>query len=148
VETAWLEHAPFAFWLVGAQKPRVFVELGTYRGYSFLCVCQAVQHLGLGTRCYAVDTWRGDEHGGPYDGSLLAELRAYHGSRYAGFSELVPATFDEAVEQFEDGSIDLLHLDGRHYYADVKHDFETWFSKLSSRAVVLFHDTTERTFGV
>ena len=37
--------------------PRVFVELGTFRGDSFMSFCQAVAKMGTGTQCTAVDTW-------------------------------------------------------------------------------------------
>jgi predicted O-methyltransferase YrrM len=36
VASAWIEHAPFAFWIVEALKPRRLVELGTYAGFSYL----------------------------------------------------------------------------------------------------------------
>src|ERR1043165_6846732 len=64
--SAWLEHAPFAFWLVDALRPRMIVELGVHGGFSYSVFCQAVQRLHLSTRCYAIDTWRGDEHAGYY----------------------------------------------------------------------------------
>lgn len=150
VESAWLEHAPFAFWLVEAAQPRSLVELGTHNGFSFLAFCQAVQRLGLSTACYAVDTWQGDEHAGFYGEEVHAQLAATVGRHYAGFTRMLRCRFDQALPYFADGSIDLLHIDGRHTYEDVIEDFESWRPKLSDRAVVLFHDTNvrERDFGV
>jgi hypothetical protein len=148
--SAWHRHAPFAFWLMEAARPRVFVELGTYYGFSYLAFCQLVRHLGLSTRCHAVDTWQGDEHSGFYGEEVFNALRRYHDSLYSGFSRLIRANFDAALHEFADGSIDLLHIDGRHRYEDVRHDFEAWRPKLSARAIVLFHDTQvkEGDFGV
>jgi|GEM_PF-1091087 len=149
-EVAWLEHAPFAFWLVEALHPRTVLELGTHGGFSYFTMCEAVQRGGLGTRCYAVDTWTGDEHAGFYGEEVYRDVAAHNQSRYSGFSTLVRSTFDQALGHFSDGTIDLLHIDGRHFYDDVKHDFASWRAKLSARAVVLFHDTNvrERDFGV
>lgn len=148
--SAWLEHAPFAFWFAENHRPQYFVELGTHYGFSYFCFCQKIRELGLKTNCFAVDTWEGDEHAGFYGDEVFENLRRYHDPRYADFSRPIRSTFDEAASQFSDGSIDLLHIDGRHCYEDVKHDYETWRPKLSPRAVVLFHDTQvkERNFGV
>ena len=147
---AWLEHAPFSFWLIEALSPRTLVELGTHSGYSYFSFCQAVQELNLGTRCYAVDTWKGDVHSGFYGEDIFQEVRSYNEQQYSAFSMLIRSSFDQALDQFDDGSIDLLHIDGCHFYQDVKHDFETWRPKLSDRGVILFHDTNVRNldFGV
>jgi hypothetical protein len=150
IYSAWMEHAPFAFWLIDACRPGVLVELGAYTGYSYLAFAQAVKRLGTQTRCFAIDTWKGDEHAGFYGEDVFEKLRDYNDQRYSEFSRLIRSSFDDAVKHFDNGSIDLLHVDGRHFYEDVKHDFETWKPKLSERAVVLFHDTQiyENEFGV
>ena len=147
--SAWLRHGPFAMWLVGLLKPRVFVELGTHTGYSYFAVCHAVQEAALNTKCYAVDTWLGDEHAGFYGGEVYEAVDG-HNAIYSEFSTLLRKRFSDALEDIADGSVDLLHIDGRHFYEDVKTDFESWVPKLSSRAVVLFHDTEvrEKGFGI
>ena len=135
VHSSWTGHAPFAFWLMSALRPRAFVELGVHSGYSYLAFCQAAKNLGLDTRCYGVDTWQGDEHAGEYGSEVFTALESYHKNKYHSFSTLLEMAFDEASSYFESGSIDLLHIDGRHFYDDVKHDFETWKPKLSEKNI-------------
>ncbi|WP_206667974.1 class I SAM-dependent methyltransferase, partial [Teichococcus oryzae] len=149
-ESAWLEHGPFAFWLIEAAKPRCLVELGTHNGYSYFAFCQAVKQLGLETKCHAIDSWQGDEHAGFYGEEVFQLVSGINAQDYASFSRLTRSFFQEALQQFEDGSIDLLHIDGRHTYEDVLEDYSSWRPKLSERGVVLFHDTRvrERGFGV
>jgi glycosyltransferase involved in cell wall biosynthesis len=149
-QAAWVAHAPFALWLVEAARPRTLVELGTHGGFSYFTFCEAVERCGLPTQCYAVDTWTGDEHAGFHGEDAYRDVAAHNANRYSSFSTLVRSSFDAAAAHFSNDSIDLLHVDGRRLYQDVKHDFETWLPKLSSRAVVLFHDTNvrERGFGV
>jgi septal ring factor EnvC (AmiA/AmiB activator) len=100
--------------------------------------------------CYAVDTWRGDEQAGFYGEEVFIDVNACNERRYARFSRLLRMTFDEALHEFSDESIDLLHIDGLHTYEAVRHDFEAWLPKLARGAVVMFHDTgvREGDFGV
>jgi O-antigen biosynthesis protein len=147
---SWLGHVPFAFWIIEATRPATFVELGTHTGNSYSAFCQAVKTLGLPTACSAVDTWGGDPQAGYYGDEVYRTLADFHDPRYGAFSRLMRMTFDEAAGFFNNGSIDLLHIDGLHTYEAVRHDFETWRPKLSRRGVVLFHDINVRKndFGV
>lgn len=145
--SAWTEHVPFMFWLIDALRPACFVELGTHNGMSYCAACQTVKSLGANTACYAIDTWKGDEHAGLYDNSIFLDLQAHHDPRYGAFSRLVRSTFDEALHHFDEASVDVLHIDGLHTYEAVKHDYETWLPKMSQKGIILFHDTNVREHG-
>ncbi len=147
---SWHGHIPFALWVIEAIKPRLFVELGTHKGDSYSAFCQSVSELGIPTLCYAVDSWEGDEHSGLYGEEIYAEFSAYNQRHFGGFSVLLRMYFEDALSYFDDGTIDLLHIDGYHTYEAVKTDFDKWIPKLSSCGVVLFHDIVvrERGFGV
>ena len=148
--SAWHEHIPFAMFLVDLLKPKVIVELGTHYGDSYCTFCQAVQELRLETRCYAVDTWKGDSQTGFYGPEVLADLRAHHDPLYGSYSRLIQSTFDEARPHFKPGTIDLLHIDGYHTYDQVQHDFDNWVPFLSPQGMILLHDINvmEHDFGI
>jgi O-antigen biosynthesis protein len=148
--STWIEHVPFAMYLIDVLRPRVFVELGTFYGVSYCAFCQAVKEVGAETKCYAVDTWQGDPQGGFFGDEVLGHLRNHHDPLYSGFSQLIQSNFEEAAGRFAEGSVDLLHIDGFHTYEAVRGDFETWLPKMSERGVVLFHDISvrEKDFGV
>jgi hypothetical protein len=150
VYSAWLEHGPFAAWLVDALRPRTIVELGTHNGFSYFAFCEAVQRLGLDAKCWALDTWAGDDHAGFYGDEIFDLVNGVNTANYSEFSTLLRGYFDDGIGSFDDGSIDLLHIDGRHSYEDVKYDFESWLPKVSDRGVIIFHDIAEHEndFGV
>lgn len=147
---AWVQHIPFAWWIVSQVRPKRLVELGTHAGNSYFAFCLALRNIGLNAEAFAVDTWQGDEHAGAYSDEIYEKVRAVNEQHFGSFSSLMRMTFDEALPSFQDGSIDLLHIDGLHTYEAVRHDFETWRPKMAPNGVVLFHDTAEygRDFGV
>jgi predicted O-methyltransferase YrrM len=147
VVSAWLEHAPFASWLMSVVRPSTFVELGTHNGFSFFTFCEAAVRLGLETRSWALDTWEGDDHAGFYTDEVYDDVEAVRRAHYPDSATLLRGYFADSVGSFADHSIDLLHIDGRHGYEDVKDDFESWLPKVSDRGIVLFHDIAERERG-
>jgi GT2 family glycosyltransferase/glycosyltransferase involved in cell wall biosynthesis len=142
--TDWADNLPFGMFLVDLLRPRVLGELGTVHGISYCGFCQAVKELGLDTHCFAVNAWTGDPHDGPPGREILADLRRYHDPLYGDFSRLIPQTFDDALGNFADGTIDLLHIDGGHHFETVRHDFDQWLPKMSRHGVVLLHDIAVR----
>jgi hypothetical protein len=147
---SWIGHLPLASFLMQELTPKIFVELGTHSGNSYFSFCQSVYENKINTRCYAVDTWLGDEHSGSYDEEFYQKVKDHNDENYSSFSTLLKMTFNEALDKFEDGSVDLLHIDGLHTYEAVKYDYESWLPKMSPDGVIVFHDTQvfERNFGV
>lgn len=147
---SWAGHIPFAMWLVQQCNPEMIVELGTHTGHSYFSFCQGALESGCNTRCYAVDSWKGDHQSGYYGEEVFNEVSLHNDRHYRHISTLLRMTFDEALNHFNDQTIDLLHIDGLHTYEAVKHDFTSWLPKLSSRGIILFHDIAVRhaDFGV
>lgn len=150
VESAWRGHRFFAYDLVCNMKPQNIVELGTHWGLSFFSFCQAVVDTGLSTKCFAIDTWKGDGHSGLYPEDVFNSVFQITQKHYNSTAVLIRSTFDDALAHFPDNSIDILHIDGFHTYDAVKHDYQTWYRKVAEQGVVLFHDIHERhmDFGV
>ncbi len=147
---AWTAHLHFAYDLIATLRPRSFIELGTDQGESYFAFCQSVAQNGTGTRCFAIDTWRGDEHAGQYDETTFALVSTHNRAHYENFSTLIRCTFDAALEKFPAASIDLLHLDGLHSEEAVRHDLQNWLPKVRPGGLFLMHDVSvrNRDFGV
>ena len=151
LNTGWVGHVFFAYDLVRNTKPKRIVELGTHFGHSFFAFCQAAKDEGLKTELVAVDTWKGDEQSGFYDESVYDGVKKIKDTFYKDLNvRFLRKTFNEAVSDFDDNSIDILHIDGLHTYEAVKHDFENWLGKVKKDGIVLLHDTSVTTedFGV
>lgn len=125
----------------------MIVELGTHYGESYFGLCQSVDENNVPSVCYAVDTWTGEPQAGFYGEEVFQEVDAYNRLHYASFSHLLRSKFDDALPQFADATIDLLHIDGLHTYEAVSHDFHNWLPKVKPGGVVLLHDIVLRSSG-
>lgn len=133
IATAWRGHRSFAEWLVRELKPETIVELGVDLGFSSFVFARQ----GIGT-VYGIDSFEGDPQVGfrnTYD-QVVAKQKEL------GFTNLnlIKGYFSDVAKSWE-LPIDILHIDGRHRYEDVKEDFETWSPFVEPTGVILLHDT-------
>ena len=147
--SAWLTHAPFAFWLMDVLRPRSIVELGTHYGFSCFVFAEAVRRLGLDCTISALDSWEGDDQAGIYGEDVYESVAGGRGERsYPDTVRLVRGYFDDSRPLVADDSVDLLHIDGRHGYEDVLADYTAWRSTVRDGGIILFHDIAEHQRGL
>jgi predicted O-methyltransferase YrrM len=148
--TSWHPHREFAYKLLSQIKPKKIVELGVHYGDSYFTFCQACEELELEAQLFGIDHWQGDEQAGFYGDEVFEEVSSYNEEFHGENSVLLRMNFEEALEQFEDGSIDLLHIDGSHEYESVKNDFENWLPKVKKGGRIMIHDilVERENFGV
>lgn len=137
----WEGHRDFVYDLINFVKPKMITELGSQYGCSLFTFCQSVKDNNLDTKIRAVDMWSGDI-GAPDTGEeVFALVNKIKDTYFSNLDiKLYQMRFDDALPDFEDGSIDILHIDGGHTFEDVDHDLKTWLPKLSEDGIILFHD--------
>ena len=137
----WAGHRWFAYDLVRWGRPDLIVELGTQYGPSFFTFCQAVRDEGLATSLHAIDTWEGDTFTGSYGDEVVEVVKRIQAEAFSDLdAHLHQCRFRDALDTFDDASIDLLHIDGCHDYDNVKDDYESWLPKVAANGLVMFHD--------
>ncbi|MCX6751897.1 MAG: glycosyltransferase [Candidatus Nomurabacteria bacterium] len=147
----WVGHKYFAYDLIENIKPEIVVELGTHYGTSFWSFSQAVKDQNLDTKLYAIDTWEGEKHSGFYGEEVFETVKKIKEDFYCNLKiNLIRKRFNNALVEFKDNSIDILHIDGLHTYEAVKNDFQNWLPKIKQNGIILFHDVkvAENDFGV
>src|SRR5579871_1803992 len=76
--SAWLDHAPFVFWLIETLKPPTFVDLESDRASSYFAVCQAIELLQLGSRAFNVSSGAVRPGGEPFEDEVFRALSEYN----------------------------------------------------------------------
>ncbi len=143
----WHSEVPLFRTLLASLRPRVVVELGTWKGASALHMCDLAQELGLEPfTLFCVDTWLGSRWHWleRRDAGAFAGLGCRHGFPTVYFQFLanvvkkghqdrivpMPQTTLEAARVYESlGAIpvDLLYVDAGHCFEDVYGDLRAWW---------------------
>lgn len=127
----------------------VGAEVGVYKGEF------SKKFLGAGLKMYCIDPWRAlpDYKGKPHeiskrhmDFQRRQNFLYCHTERYLktyidkGKCELIRKTSMEAVEDFKDGSLDFVYIDGHHGLKYITEDLWDWSRKIRKGGVICGHD--------
>jgi predicted O-methyltransferase YrrM len=142
LDEAWVLHE--AVRTLPARQALTVVEIGSWKGRSAITMGLGLKARGRGGRVITIDPHEtGEEADVPEaDHDRMPELVAnIEGAGLGETVEAVRAFSHEARPRFEDGSVDLLFVDGSHHYEDVLQDIDDWRTALRAPAVVAFNDS-------
>lgn len=143
--------------LLTAVKPRILVEVGTWKGASAIHQASIARRLGIECEIVCVDTWLGNwQHWsrstGPGSRVDLATKNGFPTLYYQFLSNVIFMGFQNEITPLPlpgiaaaklfahlELEVDLIYIDGDHEYEAVSQDIRTWDAVLS-RGGVLFGD--------
>ena len=123
-----------------AKKDALFVEIGSWMGYSSSFLGQVAKECG--GHVYCVDHWKGSP-GVPHHNIDNCFEIFTHNMEVLGLSDYVhPLVMDSltASRIFTDGIADLVFIDADHRYKQIKQDIEAWYPKVRNGGIICGHD--------
>lgn len=124
----------------------VFVELGSWKGRSTVCMAVEIANSGKHIDFYAVDHWRGSLeealHASDEDVRLNRLYEVFTANIAPVKDSIVPVRSDsaEAAARFRDGSVDFVYVDAGHTFEAVSRDLAAWWPKLRRGAIMAGDD--------
>jgi hypothetical protein len=132
-------------------KDAKFVEVGVWKGRSVSYLAVEVINANKNQKIYAIDTWLGsEEHLDPNNSNYNPELTKNSDWLYNLYLQNIEPAKDiitsirkpslEAVNDFEDESLDFVFIDAAHDYENVKADILAWLPKVKKTGILAGHD--------
>jgi len=118
-------------------------EVGVDRGYFSEILCKANPDLHL----YCVDPWKYDTfpEGNPYrlDQPYFDQCYKEATELLAPYkTTIVKKTSMEALDEFEDNSLDFVYIDANHDFVNFTQDLHHWIKKVRFGGIISGHDYT------
>lgn len=117
---------------------KVGAEIGVFKGEFAEKFCKA------GLKMYAVDPWMGFKGQGKHQRSqeVMDGYYEYAKKVLSPYTNcaLIRKTSMDALNDFEDGSLDFVYIDGDHNFRRVAEDVYEWSKKVRVGGVVAGHD--------
>lgn len=119
------------------------VEVGSWRGRSACFLGVEIHNSGKKINLNCVDTWEGSEEHVDYeilkDDGLYKEFLMNITPLSHIITPIRKKSLD-AVELYEDESLDVVFLDASHKYEDIKSDMIAWYPKVKKGGIFSGHD--------
>lgn len=118
----------------------VWVEVGVYKGRSFLCVLSALCDTAL---LYGVDDFsgvKGYDSGDVISRDFCRNLDFWRPLMY----KMLPLSSLDASRLFLDRSVDVVFIDAAHDFESVKADIKAWLPKIKMGGMICGHDLSDK----
>lgn len=128
--------------LVNSIKPKVIVEIGTYKGGTLFIWTRTNPQAEL---VISIDL-PGGQYGGGYDASreklynLFAHDRPHTEMKFIRGNSHLKETAEKLKRLLQGRLIDFLYIDADHTYHGVKTDFELYSPMVAKGGMIGFHD--------
>lgn len=144
--------------VIEARRPKLIVEVGTWKGASAIHMASICRELGLSTEIVCVDTWLGNwQHWSRKEGvGSRQDLRLVNGYPHLyyqfmsnvvseGYSHIItplPLTGVAGAKLFAHYRIrpDVIYIDGDHEYESVIWDLRGWLAVLAEDGILMGDD--------
>ncbi|MGE0713956.1 MAG: class I SAM-dependent methyltransferase [Alphaproteobacteria bacterium] len=128
----WFTSAELQRWVVRRSRPHArFVEIGTYLGRSAACFGVEIVNAGKQQHLTTIDLFADPEQ----------ERRARDNlAPLAAAVTVVKSDSVAAAAGFDDGSLDMVFIDGDHHYPAVSADIAAWRGKVRSGGILAGDD--------
>jgi predicted O-methyltransferase YrrM len=130
-----------------SRRPTKYVEIGIYEGCSACWVCENIL-AHPDSRGWGIDSWRHPARDGSWsrwndDEMQMAKIRAISNIyRFRDKFTILEGDSPEVLRSgfAEDGTIDLIYVDGSHFPEDIKKDVIAAWPLLKKNGVMVFDD--------
>jgi Predicted O-methyltransferase len=142
----WFWHGEQVLDLLDIHRPRVCVELGTWKGCSAIAVARLVRKWGGNVTC--VDVWEQENVMGDFTPVTISEcMRNMAAAGVSASVRLLPARTTHAARHWH-GWIDYLYVDAGHSFEDCTQDLELWWPHVRVGGLIAGDDYGDPRQGV
>lgn len=106
-----------------------YLEIGSHLGGSLLCAYEGTKASGNSINLIGIEP-----------SSQAFKIGLERNTECIPHLRLIPFISDDAKEQIEESSVDLIFIDGDHRHEQCKRDIENYWPKIKSGGFLLGHD--------